>query len=233
MDKMITGFGQLSKPSRASRTSQRTSIVKILLGGKVRLLRHNDNPMLYARAYLQGRYVAIRTMETTIRQASQIAEEWYFDLREGIRRGVQLHEPLFADVVREFVSDPTVKASVSTGQHKNYAKKWSVLEPFFTNVRVSQVTLKRLEDIRNMRAATTNRYGEPITANTIDKDMTFIRQVLRWGQERKSLKIIVPPAPKRRGRFAVVKRGRPTLSLKQWRRVTRKALADARSAEQR
>ena len=233
MDKMTTAFGQLSKPSRASRTSQRTSIVKILLGGKVRLLRHNDNPMLYARAYLQGRYVAIRTMETTIRQASQIAEEWYFDLRERIRRGVQLHEPLFADVVREFVSDPTVKASVTAGQHENYGKKWSVLEPFFTGVRVSQVTLKRLEDIRNTRAATTNRYGEPITANTIDKDITFIRQVLRWGQERKSLKIVVPPAPKRKGRFAVVKRGRPTLSLKQWRRVTRKALADARSAEQR
>ena len=232
MDKMTTGFGQ-SKPNRGSRTPQRTTIAKTLLGGKVRLLRHNSNPMLYARAYLQGRYVKIRTMETTVRGASQVAEEWYLDLRERIRRGVQLHEPLFGDVIRDFLTDPTVKASVSTGQHENYAKKWSVLEPFFTDVRVSQVTLDRLEDIRNTRAAATNRYGEPITANTIDKDITFIRQVLRWGQERKGLKIVIPPAPKRKGRFAVVKQGRPTLSLKQWRRVTRKALTDARSTEQR
>ena len=232
MDKMTTAFG-LSKRSRASRTPQRTAIVKTLLGGKVRLLRHNRNPMLYARAYLQGRYVKIRTMETTIREASEVAEEWYLDLRERIRRGVQLHEPLFADVVSEFLTDPTVKATVSTGQHENYGKKWSILEPFFKNVRVSQVTLERLEDIRNTRAAATNRYGNRSTANTIDKDMTFIRQVLRWGQERKSLKIVVPPAPKRRGRFAVVKQGRPNLSLKQWRRVTRKALTDARATEQR
>ena len=131
------------------------------------------------------------------------------------------------------LTDPTVKATVSAGQHENYAKKWSVLERFFADVRVSQVTLERLEDIRNTRAAVTNRYGEPITANTIDKDITFIRQVLRWGQERKSLKIVVPPAPKRKGRFAVVKQGRPTLSLKQWRLVTRKALSDARETEQR
>ena len=118
MDKMTTAFGQLSKPSRASRTAQRTSIVKTLLGGKVRLLRHNRNPMLYARAYLQGRYVKIRTMETTIREASQIAEEWYFGLRERIRRGVQLHEPLFADIVRDFLTDSTVKASVSRDSTK-------------------------------------------------------------------------------------------------------------------
>ena len=189
--------------------------------------------MLYARAFVQGRYKVVRTSETTISRATPVAEGWFYDIQNRIRAGEQLHEPLFADIVRDFLTDHTVKASVSAGQHDNYGKKWSVLEPFLTDVRVSQITLERLEDIRNTRAAATNRYGEPITANTIDKDMTFIRQVLRWGQERKSLKIVVPPAPKRKGRFAVVKQGRPTLSLKQWRLVTRKALADARETEQR
>ena len=67
----------------------------------------------------------------------------------------------------------------------------------------------------------------------LDKDITFIRQVLRWGVERKNLAVTIPPAPKRKGRFVVVKRGRPTISLEDWRRVTRQARQDATSAEQR
>ena len=187
------------------------------------------------RAGVRSGEIQSRTHERDDAQSrNPIAEGWFYDIQNRIRAGEQLHEPKFSDVVSDFLTDPTVKASVSAGQHENYGKKWSVLERFFADdIRVSQVTLERLEEIRNIRAAGTNRYGEPITANTIDKDMTFIRQVLRWGQERKSLKIIVPPAPKRRGRFGVVKRGRPTLSLKQWRRITRKALADARATEQR
>ena len=80
--------------------------------------------MLYARAYLQGRYVKIRTMETTVREASQVAEEWYLDLRERIRRGVQLHEPLFADVVRDFLTDPTVKATRGGPRNLDSLLRW-------------------------------------------------------------------------------------------------------------
>ena len=222
-----------SKRARPSIRKQRTTIVTTLLGGKIRLLRHNDHAMPYARAYLQGRYVSMRTMETSIRGASKVAEDWYFDLKTRVRQGDQLHEPLFADIVRDFLVDPTIKGAVSKGQHDNYAKKWNVLEPLFRDVRVSGVTLDKLEDVRNTRAAAPNRYGTPITANTIDKDMTFIRQVLRWGVERKALAITLPPAPKRKGRFEVVKRGRPTLSLKQWRKVTLAARKRAEDAEKK
>ncbi len=221
------------KTARPTRERQRTTVVTSLLGGKIRLLRHNDNPMLYARSYVQGRYVSIRTMETGIGAASKFAEAWFYELKTRVRRGDSLHEPLFADVVRDFLVDPTIKGAVSQGQHGNYAKKWNVLEPFFRNVRVSAVTLEKLEDVRNTRAAETNRYGTPITANTIDKDISFIRQVLRWGVERKSLAITVPPAPKRKGRFHIVKRGRPTFSLKQWRTVTLAARNRAQDAEKK
>lgn len=227
-----TPASKSSLPRPASRT-QRTVTVKSLLGGKVRLLRHNNNPMLYARASFQGGYVTLRTLETTIRAASQVAEDWYLDLRARARRGEQLHEPLFAALVQEFLSDPSVKASVSTGTHENYAKKWRVLEPLLTAVRVSQLTLERLEEIRTTRAAAVTRYGTPITANTLDKDITFLRQVLRWGRDRKHLTIVVPPAPSRMGRFAVVKHGRPSLALRDWRRVTRAAHTRAIQAEHR
>jgi hypothetical protein len=232
MDNLVKAVSR-SKRARPSIRKQRTTIVTTLLGGKLRLLRHNDHAMLYARAYIQGRYVSTRTMETSIRGASKVAEDWYFDLKTRVRQGDQLHEPLFSEIVREFLVDPSIKRAVSEGQHDNYAKKWNVLEPLFKDVRVSAVTLDKLEDVRNTRAGGANRYGEPITANTIDKDITFIRQILRWGVERKSLAITVPPAPKRKGRFQVVKRGRPTLSLKQWRKVTLAARKGALDAEKK
>jgi integrase len=172
-------------------------------------------------------------METSIRAASRIAEEWFYELKTRVQRGDQLHEPLFADIVREFLVDPSIKGAVSDSQHDTYARKWNVVEKLLRNVRVSAVTLDKLEEIRNIRAAETNRYGTPITANTIDKDISFIRQVLRWGVERKSLAITVPPAPKRTGRFHIVKRGRPTFSLKQWRTVTLAARKRAQDAEKK
>jgi len=172
-------------------------------------------------------------METNIRNASKVAEDWFFELKTRVRQGDQLHEPLFSDIVREFLVDPSIKGAVSEGQHGNYAKKWNVLEPLFRDVRVSAVTLDKLEDVRNTRAAGMNRYGAPITANTIDKDISFIRQILRLGVERKSLAITVPPAPKRKGRFEVVKHGRPTFSLKQWRTVTLAARKRAQDAEKK
>jgi hypothetical protein len=232
MDKTVKP-NQKKKRVPPSSAKQRTTTIKSLLGGKVRLLRHNDNPMLYARSYQQGRYVSIRTMETGIGAASKVAEDWFYELKARVRRGDQVHEPLFSDIVREFLVDPSIKSAVSDTQHNTYAKKWSVVEKFLRNVRVSAINLDKLEEIRNIRAAETNRYGTPITANTISKDITFIRQVLRWGVERKSLSITVPSAPKRKGRFEVVKHGRPTFSLKQWRTVTLAARKRAQDAEKK
>ena len=105
--------------------------------------------------------MSIRTMETTIGAASKVAEDWFYELKARVRRGGQLHEPLFSDIVREFLVDPSIQGGVSAGTHGNYAKKWNVLEPLFRDVRVSAVTLDKLEDVRNTRAAGTNRYGTP------------------------------------------------------------------------
>ena len=157
---------------------KRTTIVRELLGGKVRLYRQNQNPMLYARAYLQGRYKVVRTGHTDEPAATKVAEQWFYGLQHRIQSGEHLHEPLFAELVTQFLTDPVVKSGVSDGQHDNYTKKWNVLAPYFPNVRVSQVTLDWLEQLRIKRSTVTNRQGVQITANTIDKDITFIRQVL-------------------------------------------------------
>ena len=214
---------------------RRTTIVKVLLGGKVRLIRQNANPMLYARAYVQGRYIAHRTGEVIETRATEVAERWFYDLQHRIASGEQLHEPTLGLVVRKFLADSSVKAQVSQGQARNYSKKWSVLEPLLAAVRCSAVTTKFLEEFRTTRAGVTTRFGTPLTANTIDKDIIFIRQVLRWGTLQGLVKTPVPDAPRKTGRFSVIKRGRPYLDLDQWRTLTlaartRAVAQDARRA---
>ena len=207
--------------------------VKTLLGGKLRLYTQNQNPMLYARTFVQGRYKVTRTGETTLSNATRIAERWFYDLQHQIRAGAQLHEPTFGQLYRQFCDDETIRKQVSPGTYENYSKKWSVLSRFLDTVQVSAISTELLEQIRNTRAEETNRYGARLTANTLEKDMIFIRQVLAWGKSKHLTKTDVPAPPTRKGRFKVIKRGRPYLTLDEYHQVTKTANARAKDAEKR
>ena len=61
-----------------------------------------------------------------------------------------------------------------------------------------------------------------------------MRQVLRWGKDKKNLEIVVPPMPSfAKGRFRVVKRGRPYLTGAAWKKLTRMAGLAALGAEKK
>lgn len=212
---------------------KRVTTVKTLLGGKVRLYTQNQNPMLYARSFIQGRYKVTRTGETELFKAKKVAERWFYDLQHQVSAGVQLHEPTFAQLFGWFLEDETVRKQVSAGTYANYSKKWNVLSRFLDGVRVSAVTTELLERIRNLRAEERNRYGATLTANTLEKDIIFIRQVLAWGKTKKHITSEVPPALVKKQRFKVIKRGRPYLTLEEYHRVTRAANTRARRVEKR
>lgn len=219
------------KPTRS--TNKRTTTVCVLLGGKVRLIRQNQNPMLYARAFVQGRYAVTRTGCTSIATARPLAEKWFYNLQHRISAGEHLHTPTFAECVDDFLNDESIQARVAEGTHENDRKKWQVLKPFFGDTRISAVTLNWLEEFRVARGNGKTRYGTPLSANTINKDVIFIRKVMRWAKERRNIELTVPPAPERKGRFYVSKIARPALSLEEWRRVTKQARKDAEAADAR
>lgn len=187
--------------------------------------------MLYARAFVQGRYIPMRTGEVSETRATEVAERWFYDLQHRIASGEHLHEPTLGYLVKAFLENSTVQTQVSEGQYLNYKKKWNVLAPALSSMRCSAITTDFLEEFRTTRAQVKTRLGTPLTANTIDKDIIFIRQVLRWGVQKGLLKTTVPPAPKKTGRYQVIKRGRPYLNLEQWRRLTAAARSRAEDAD--
>lgn len=200
----------------------------MLLGGKVRLIQQNANPMLYARSFVQGRYRVVRTLETAVPAASRFAEQWFYSLQNRIVGGAQLDAPLFSDLVSDFLKDPKVKVSVSHGQFANYEKKWNILKPFFAAVRITQINDAFLEDLQLKRADAKNRYGIPLKPSTIEKDLIFVRQVLNWGRKKKLLETEVPAIPTFKGKLEIIPQGRPRIPAEDWKRLT--ALARERAA---
>src|ERR1700692_2716598 len=109
------------------------------MDGRLRLERRNANPMIYARAYLQGKDVVFRTGQTAPHLAQEVAESWYLDQRERIKRGESLHGRLFSDVADAFLThaDTTLRGEISDGQIEQYGIKWNVLKRHLTGVKVT------------------------------------------------------------------------------------------------
>ena len=70
----------------ASKRQQRTQTVAKLNLGRLRLERRNAGKYIYARAYLQGKLVTKSTGEETLGAASKVAQDWYLEQLDRIRK---------------------------------------------------------------------------------------------------------------------------------------------------
>ena len=210
----------------------RTVTIKKFLDGKVRLERKNDAPMLYARAYLQGKYVVVRTKETNFARAQAFAENWYLELRDRIRRGEQLHEPTFEAVVERFFAHAKEERTHSESQRRNYEEKWSILKSHFQGVRISQVDAAFLLRLRNARATAKNRRGERVANSTLKKDMLFVRQVLTYAKEFARIVTDIPKMPSfALDEYRILPTPRPYLTEAEYKTLSQLAKARAEDAE--
>ena len=190
------------------------------MDGKLRLERRNANQTIYARTYLQGKNLVHRTGESRITDATRVATDWFFGLRERIMRGEQLHAVLFSEVADKFLKHAEQVKSVSEGQRRNYRQKWDLLKPHFEGVKVTDVDLRFLLELRQKRAAITTKNGTRVKSTTLKKDLVFVRLVLSHAKEWEKCLKEVPQFPSFRGdTWAVVPSPRPFLNYDQWTKV--------------
>lgn len=208
---------------------QTTETVKKLMDNRLRLERRNANPMIYARTFLQGKNIVLRTGETSLKPATAVAKDWYLGLLERIRRGEQLHGISFENAVERFLPHAAKERGVSEGQLRNYAQKWSLLKPFFEGVKVKDIDAQFLLNLRETRSKATSKTGAPVKPATLKKDMVFVRLVLSYAKEHMKCIDAVPAFPGFAGKWAIRKAGRPYLTLDEWRRV--RDLAKQRAGE--
>ena len=233
-----------------STKEQSRETVKRLYQIPVTLERRNGAPRIYARTrtFVNGKRHVKSTGEDTEAAAEKWAMKWYVGLLVDAERTAPVtptaaapakpSSPLFEDAVDGFLRWADREKEASRLQRRNYHHKWSLLEPFFKGVTLTDVDINFLERVRGTRKASTEIVDalgrkrtrrKPVTNNTLKKDMNFIRLVLKWAHWEKMLAAL-PQFPAFKGKHWKVKSKksrRPALSPAQWRRLKKTALAYA------
>lgn len=226
--------------------SQTTSVVTKLMNGKLRLLRHNKNPMIYARAWLKGKgekgkEVSHRTGETELRPAKEVATHWYLEQLERIKKGEHLHGRLFSDVADAFIkhSQSHRKGEISDGQLEQYSIKWGKVKPHFKDVKVSDVDSAFLVKLRDELSKKITQYGRPIKPTTLRKDMQIVGQILTYAKDWEKCITSIPSFPSFRGKYKDVPEPIPFFTHDEWTKLRNAAKAridaspDVRTKERR
>jgi len=213
----------------ANASRQTTQTIEKVLDGRLRLERRNQSPMIYARAYLQGKDRVFRTVETSVHAAREVATTWYLDLRHRVGQNERLDAPLFSEVADEFITEAERRKRVSEGQRDQYRFKWNLLKPHFVGVKIADVDTAFLERLRDERSKKRTVKGTHVKPATLKKDLNFVSLVLRHAKRQKTLTQL-PEFPTFSGRaFAIVPSPRPFLDGDQYKKVQQ--LAKQRAEE--
>jgi hypothetical protein len=216
----------LRPPDTADLRRQQTiETVTTVYNGKLRLERRNANPTIHARTFLHGKTIGKSTGETTLAAATKVATDWYLKQLDAARNG-QLHSPLFSEMVEKLLLHLERQAELSDGQRKNYRDKWTLLKPFFENIRLTDIDSSFLTTLREQRAQMRTSRGAFVRPATLKKDFDFVRVVLRYAKEWEKCFPALPQFPSFRGpKWTCTPAPRPFLTREQYHKVCNVAKA--------
>jgi integrase len=159
-----------------------------ILGGKVQVYRRKG-AVWQCSTTVGGKQYRATTKREELRQACDIAEDWYLELRGKFKRGDvgKLEEvngeKLFIDAAEEFIrefpimTDGQRNAQYVKGHERRLRKN---LIPFFGEKGVSQVTSGQIHEYRLQRMeAFKAKYGKPLARQTLHQEIVVLRQVLK------------------------------------------------------
>jgi integrase len=217
-------------PKSRKRRRQRTITVRKLFEGRLRIEQRPPRRAYYARVCIQGKLLVKSTGETTIAAARRVAGDWYRDLLAKARLGQPIHGRTFADVADKFLKYQDEVGHVSEGQRGNYHDKWSVLKPYLEGVKLSDINLQFLEDLRERRFKQSVEDEKPVSASTLKKDLIFIRLVLKHAIEREHCLERLPAFPSfAQQKWKIMPNPRPFFSKAEYKEL--KAAASKRIRE--
>ena len=152
-----------------------------ILGGLLQLYRRNDSRIWQCSASVGGKQRRVSTKEEDFALASQIAEDWYLELRGKSRAGLLKSEKTFREVAGIFEKEYEI---ITEGQR---SPRWVEghkirlrlhLVPFFGELGVSEVTSGKVQEYRLHRIGTSTT-GKPPARSTLHDEIVTLRQVLK------------------------------------------------------
>jgi integrase len=219
-------------PKTRKRRRQRTVTVRKLFDGRLRIEQRPPRRAYYARACIQGKLIVKSTGEPSLPAAKRVATEWYQDLLAKDRLGESIHARTFGDVAEKFLKYQDEVQHVSAGQRGNYHDKWSVLKPYLAAVKINEIDLQFLEDLRERRYQKSVADKKPVSPGTLKKDLVFIRLVLRHAMDRERCLDHLPAFPSfGQQKWKIVPKPRPFFTKAQYDTLKQKASERIRTAD--
>jgi hypothetical protein len=155
-----------------------------------------DSRYWQARTFLDGKVRLKSTKVETLPAALRIAEDWYkHELRASITEARE--HPL-----DRLATTPTIgelyanyRTTLTKARRAYCDTKWGAVGPFWRAVAVTDVTAAKIRDYYATRRRQKTQYGDVPTNNTLAKDMTLVRAVLKFAIEEQHIPHL-PPMPK-------------------------------------
>jgi integrase len=159
-----------------------------ILGGKVQIYRRKSR-VWQCSTTVGGKQYRATTKREELSQATDVAEDWYLELRGKFKRGdlgklVEVNgEKQFTDAAERFIREfPIMTDGQRNPQyvagHERRIRKHLI--PFFGKKGISQVTSGLIHDYRLHRMETTKaETGKLLARQTLHQEIVALRQILK------------------------------------------------------
>lgn len=162
----------------------------VILGGKVQLYQRPRSPFWQAEATVAGVQLRKSTKTDSLSQATDVAEDWYLNLRGKDRWGGGIAKgKTFRKAAEKFLEE----FEVLTNGERNpkyietlRSKIGKHINPFMGDKPVNEVTDSTVQDYRVMRAKAVDKNGDPKppSRTSMHHEIIAIRHVLKTARRQ-------------------------------------------------
>jgi integrase len=142
--------------------------------------RPSLSPNWYARCCHKNKQLYKTTKSPILADAQAFAEPWFLDIQSRIRNGEPVAEPTLATAFKSFVAyheNDLLKAGASNERKiRGYRYTWNGVKDYLGEVRLGDITTKKLEDFRLWRQSRAER---ALTEKTLHADIGLVRLCLK------------------------------------------------------
>src|SRR5262249_45937958 len=143
----------------------------------------------HCSATVEGKQYRISTKKDDLRQAEEVAEDWYLRLRGMVRSGdlekvtAKRKEPTFLAAAEKFLEEFPVltegqRNEVYVKGHEHRARKYLI--PFFGKKGLSEITGGLVNEYRMHRIEQAKeQWGKPPARTTMHQEIVCLRQILK------------------------------------------------------
>jgi integrase len=138
------------------------------------------SPNWYCRCCHKNKQLFKTTKSPVLADAQTFAERWFLDIQSRIRNGEPVAEPTLATAFKSFIGyheNDLLKAGASNERKiRGYRYTWNNVKDYLGDVRLGDITTKKLEDFRLWRQSRAER---TLTEKTLHADIGLVRLCLK------------------------------------------------------